>query len=597
MTTNVATLMQVLSPEELADEVVNMWTDFKGARTSWEAEMVEIRNYKNATSTRTTEVSGAGFKNSTTIPKLAQIATNLQANYTAHLFSNPNWAQFEAFDKDSDSKEKRKILEAYVRTKIRRKDYEGQFNKALLSWIDTGACVAEQRYVTEKYVDTTGNEKMLYQGTVLDLIPVSDVAWDVTATSFTHARKVIRKVYTLGDIAREIQDNADSPFTAEMLEDMRNARQAVRSSGIVKAPEGVDWKGQVLSKDGFGDLLQYMNSDLVEVHIFYGDMYMLDTGEFLKNAKITILDRRIVAEKKEIQSRNGSQYLYYCGWEDRTDNLMAMSPLARLVGMQYKVDKLENMRADVFDLIANPTTVEVGDVEFHGVRGAPGGRYRVDEQGSVNYLAPDTTALNADFQLNNTLQLMELMAGSPQNSSGFRTPGEKTAFEVQFLDNGANRIFRDKTNKFEREFIEPILDDMVELGKANLGDTDLISTEGNEFNVREFLNITRDDLNVSGKLRARGSRLFAEKANALQNLMGILNSGAINLISPHVSRIGLAEAVEELADLEEFNIIIPNIGIQEDSQSQQLAQVSAGANQEADAIAASSIEEDDDEIA
>jgi hypothetical protein len=190
---------------------------------------------------------------------------------------------------------------------------------------------------------------------------------------------------------------------------------------------------------------------------------------------------------------------------------------------------------------------------------------------------------------------MELLAGSPQNSTGFRTPGEKTAFEVQFLENGANRIFRDKTNKFEREFLEPILNDIVELGKENLGDTDLVSSESNDFKVQEFLAVTRGDLFVSGHFRARGSRLFAEKANALQNLMGIMNSGATNLIAPHVSRIKLAEALEELADLNAFNIIVPNIGVQEDSATSQLANVAASAKTEADALAATSITEEEEE--
>jgi hypothetical protein len=585
MSTNAMSIVGILTPEKLADEVSLMWTTFKNARTSWEAEMLEIRNYKYATSTRTTEVGDAGFNNSTTIPKLSQIATNLKANYDAHLFGNPNWIQFEPFDSDAAAKEAKANLEAYARTKARRKDYEGVLNTNLDDWIDTGVTFAQQRYVTETYEDSQGHPKVLYQGPVLERIPPSDIVFDVTASSWKAARKVIRKSYTLGDIARMIQEDASSPFTQEHLDNMRTTRHAVRSSGISSAPSsGIDWKNQALSKDGFGSMLSYMNSDVVEVLEFYGDMYSVETGEFFSNHKIVVADRRLVISNDPIRSPNGSQYIYYCGWEDRPQNLMAISPLARLVGMQYKLDKLENLRADAFDRIVHPPTVEVGDVEFYGTRGAPGGRYVVDENGSVSELHLDATVLNADFQIQQTMSIMEEMAGSPRNSSGFRTPGEKTKFEVQFLDNGGNRIFRNKTNKFEREFIELILADMIELGKDNLGDTDLVSTQGTEFNVLTFLNIKSSDLYISGKLRARGSRLFAEKANALQNILGIMNSGLANLIGNHISRIALAKAVEDLAEISEYNIIIPNIGIQEDQASAQLANQAQQSTQEVDAV-------------
>lgn len=593
MTTNAHSTIQLLTPDSMADEIVQMWTNFKQARSSWEAEVVEVRNYKYATSTRTTELSQADFKNSTTIPKLAQIGMNLQANYNAHLFSSPNWVQFESFSKDSASKESKEIVEAYVRTKVRRKDYEGILNTNLIDWIDTGATFAQQRYVTETYKAVDGSSQMLYQGSVLERISPDDIAFDVTASSFKAARKVIRKTYTLGDIRREIEENANTPFTMEILEEMRTTRTAVRSGGLIKAPEGIDWKGERLTKDGFGDLLQYMQGDIVEVLEFYGDFYSIDNGEYLKNHKIIVVDRRKVISMEPSRSRNGSQYIYYVGWEDRPGNLMGMSPLARLVGMQYKLDKLENQRADAFDRIINPPIVEKGDVEFYGVRGAPGGRYVIDTDGDVREINLDATVLNADFQMQNTMAIMEEMAGSPRNASGFRTPGEKTKFEVQFLENGGNRIFRNKTNKFEREFIEPILNDSLELALDNLGETDLVSTESTEFSTQKFIAVDKSALNVSGMIRARGSRLFAEKANALQNLLGIYSSPAAGMIQPHTSRIKLAQALEDLADIKSLGIITPNIGIQEDQQSAQLANQSQQSTQEVDAVNAMPEPEDE----
>ena len=420
--------------------------------------------------------------------------------------------------------------------------------------------------------DASGNPMMLYQGPVLERISPDDIVFDITATDFKSAIKIIRKVYTLGDIARLVASDAHSAFTQDLLENIRSTKLLARTSGILKAPEGIDWKGQVLTKDGFGDMLEYVSGDVVEVHEFYGDMYSVDTGEFLPNQKIIVVDRRLVIEAEPITSMNGSQLIYMTGWESRPENLMAMSPLARLVGMQFKLDKRENMRADIFDRIAYPDVVEVGDVEFYGVRGEIGGRYVVDENGSVNYLRPDATILNADFQIQNTMLIMEEMAGSPRNATGFRTPGEKTKFEVQVLDNGGNRIFREKTKNFERDFIEEILNDMIMLGRENIGETDMVSTQGTEFDIQKFLSINAEDLNISGKLRARGSSLFAEKANALQNLTTLLDKPSLlGMIQQHVSRIALARAVEELADLKTFNIFLPNIGIQEDQATAKIA--------------------------
>lgn len=594
MSTNSLGIVEALTPDIMANEIINLWARYKLARSSWESEMLELRNFAFATSTKTTEVNSNDYDNSTTIPKLSQIAMNLKANYSAHLFGSPDWVQFQAFDRDAASAESKEMVQAYARTKMERKDYEDVLDSCVDDWIYTGVCFAQQRYVTETGLDVNDQPFPLYQGGVLERIAPPDIAFDVTATSFKKAVKIIRKVYTLGDIAELVEDEAHPAFTQELLDDIRNTRLFIKSSGAVKAPEGTNWKAEVLTKDGFGDMLNYVNSDVVEVHEFYGNMYSLETGEFLKNHKITVVDRRKVIEKEHVKTSNGSQLIYYATWEKRPDNLMGMSPLARLVGMQYKLDKLENMRADIFDRIAHPTTLEKGEVEFYGVRGEVGGRYVTDETGDVKFLVPDTTILNADFQIQNTMLIMEEMAGSPRNATGFRTPGEKTKFEVQVLDNGGNRIFREKTKSFERNFLEDIINDVVMLGRDNIGETDMVSTQGTEFDIQKFLSVNKEDLVVSGKLRARGSTLFAEKANALQNLITLLNNpNLLGLIQPHTSRIALTKAIEELADLKPFNIFLPNIGIQEDQATAKLANASQESTEVNQAVSAMEPEEEE----
>lgn len=565
------TLLDALQPEAMAKEITNMWMEYKKARISWEREMLEIRHYLYATSTRTTEVDANDFSNTTTIPKLAQIAMNLKANYSAHLFSNPDWVQFEALDRDAAKKESRVVVQAYARTKMKRADYEGIFDKCLDDWIATGATFARQSYHTELGTRPDGTTFIISQGPELKRIATADIVFDVTATNFKSAAKIIRSTYTLGDLA-SIAETGEMPGVDEaLIEKIRSTKMMLRSAGNVRVPTGVDWKSEVLTRDGFGNMLQYSKGEIVEVHEFFGNMYDMKTGTLMRNHRIVVVDRKYIISNEPIATPNGSQLIYMSGWEGRPDNLMPMGPLNRLVGMQYKLDKLENMRADIFDQIAYPDVVEKGDVEFHGIRGQLGGRYVVDEKGEVNYLRPDSTILNADFQIDGLMSIMEEMAGSPRNATGFRTPGEKTKFEVQVLDNGGNRIFRDKTKNFERNFVEEIINDMVMLGHEHMGDVDLISTFDGK--VQGFLEVSKSDLNISGKLRARGSSLFAEKANALQNVIQLLeNPNLLQLIGPHVSRIKLATAIEELADISSFNIILEGIGLQEDAAMQKLAQ-------------------------
>lgn len=588
------TLLNALQPEKQADEIINMWTEWKMARTSWEREMLEIRNYLYATSTRTTEVDANDFSNSTTIPKLSQIAMNLKANYSAHLFGSPDWVQFEALDREAASKENRQIVTAYARTKMKRGDYEGVLDTCLDDWLATGEAYARQSYTTESGTRQNGDPYIISQGPVLKRIPTADIAFDITAASFKQAAKIIRSTFTLGDLAAMAETGEMPGIDDALVEKIRVTKMMLRSAGNVRVPTGVDWKSEVLTRDGFGNMLQYSKGEVVEIHEFFGNMYDMETGTLMKNHHIVVVDRKFIVSNEPIQNPNGSQLIYHSGWEGRPDNLMSMGPLNRLVGMQYKLDKLENMRADIFDQIAYPDVVEKGDVEFHGIRGQLGGRYVVDEKGDVQYLRPDATILNADFQIDRLMQIMEEMAGSPRNATGFRTPGEKTKFEVQVLDNGGNRIFREKTKHFERNFVEEILNDMIMLGHERMGDVDLISTFGVD-KVQTFLEVSKSDLNVSGKLRARGSSLFAEKANALQNLMELLNNpNLLSLITAHVSRINLANAVEELADLGSFNIILEGIGLQEDSQMQKLAQKTQAGAQVNEAVDAEEQEVQDE---
>ena len=194
-------------------------------------------------------------------------------------------------------------------------------------------------------------------------------------------------------------------------------------------------------------------------------------------------------------------------------------------------------------------------------------------------MRPDTTALNADMQIQLLENKMEEMAGAPRQAMGIRTPGEKTAFEVQTLDNAASRVFQNKVAYFERNFLEPLLNDMLELARRNMDISDIVRVVDDEYGVALFETITPEDLAARGKIRPMGARHFASKANQFQNVLNLLNSavGQDPSVNVHISGVQVAKVVEELLNKEKFQLVQQNIRIAEQLETQQL--LNAGQSQ------------------
>jgi hypothetical protein len=260
-----------------------------------------------------------------------------------------------------------------------------------------------------------------------------------------------------------------------------------------------------------------------------------------------------------------------------------MGPLDNLVGMQYRIDHLENLKADVFDQISLPVLKIRGDVQDFDY--APGARIIMGDEGDVSPLVPDTTALNADFQIRALEDKMEEMAGAPRQAMGIRTPGEKTAFEVERLENAAGRIFQHKASKFEEEFIEPILNAMLESARRNLDTQDTIRVLDPEFSVELFKSITKDDIVANGKIIPVGARHFAERARRIQNLNQLVQIKVGDpSVGVHLSGKGIAELLAE--ELGETSLFQENIGITEQQNTQEEAQEAEADSLESLAVAA-----------
>ena len=552
----------MIDPHSLAVEISNRWSSWNNARAGKIKEWKELRNYIYATDTRTTSNNKLPWSNSTTTPKLTQIADNLHANYFAALFPQKRWFRFEAEDADSDTKIKRSIIQAYMQNKLRQSDFVNTTSKLVNDYIQYGNCFATvdfQRKITH-YED--GDRIVNYVGPKLIRISPFDICFNPLASDFSDTPKVVRSVLTLGEIQRMVESDPSKEYMADIFNKMLGNRGAAKGNEIdVNKSEG-------FVADGFASLTDYYESDYVEVLTFYGDIYDHTSGKLLNNRIITVVDRAYVLSNEENPSWLGRDPIFHVGWRDRPDNLYSMGPLDNLVGMQYRIDHLENLKADVFDQIAYPVLKIRGDVEDFDFE--PNARIYLGDEGDVGYLVPDSTALNADFQIQNIEAKMEMMAGAPREAMGIRSAGEKTAFEVGQLMTAAGRIFQHKTAHFERVFLEPILNAMLETARRNMDYEDTAKVLNEDTGLYFFTQITRDDIKANGKIVPMGARHFAERAQRVQNLTTMYQIKASDpTVAAHLSGKEFARLLAD--ELGEPALFKENVSVSEQMETQKVA--------------------------
>ena len=566
MVGTVAELERMMDPDGLASSISVLYDDWKLGRQSWENETVELRDYVYATDTTTTSNSTNGWSNKTHVPKITQIYDNLKANYMSALFPHDDWLEWLAGDQEAASKNTRRAVLAYMRNKLREDKFYTTVSKLIDDYILYGNVFADVEFVRESKVDDiTGETIPGYIGPRVIRLSPYDMTFNPLAPKFVDSPKISRTIWQVGEFFRYVEERPeDEGWIKEVLANVDEIRSEAQSS---------TWydfrKASTLDVDGFGSYFSYLKSGFIEVLELTGDIYDPDTNEFLKDQIVTIVDRNRVVRKAQNPSWLGRPTTQHVSWRERPDNLWGMSPLANLVGMQYRINQIENSKADAIDLNIFPPIKVVGEVEDF-VWG-PGEEIHVEEGGDVGLLSPDLTALNVNQEIQSIMNLMEEFAGAPREAMGIRSPGEKTAFEVQALTTGASRIFQEKIRNFEINLLEPILNAMFEVAKRNIDGNDLVRVLDDDSDVAQFISVKKSDITAAGKLRPIGARHFARQAQITQNLIGLTNSGVWPLIQPHISRKKLTKLAEELMGLERFGLFGDNIGLMEDAESAQLA--------------------------
>ena len=461
---------------------------------------------------------------------------------------------------------------------IQQPQFKSTVAKLLADFIDTGNAFAAPEWI-DNSVTLPDKTQTGFIGPTAKRYSPYDVVMNPIGPDFTQVPKIVRSMVTMGEV-KQILESETTPENGEMYKELWEYLQNLRNnvSSLGKGGE-LNEVETFLQIDGFNSYKAYLESDYCELLTFYGDMWDRDQGIFYKNYIITVVDRHKIILKKPNPSYFGYPPIFHAGWRIRPENLWAQGPLANIVGLQYRIDHVENMKADCFDLITFPPLKikgYVSDFEW-----GPFARIHVGDDGDVEMMAPPFQVLQANAEIASYMAQMEELAGSPKEAMGFRTPGEKTAYEVQRLENAASRIFMNKIAQFEEQILEPLLNSMLELARRNMNRAISIPVFNAEFDITIFETLSVADITGTGKIRPVAARHFTEQAELIQNLTNFYNSGIGKdpAVMVHVSGRGVAGIVEDALNLKDYNIVQTNIRLSEEADSRREAQAHQEATQ------------------
>lgn len=559
-------VLEVIKPEDIGDQIANFWITWDGYRTNWKNEIQEIREYIFATDTSSTTNAKLPWSNKTTIPKLCQIRDNLLANYEATMFPKRKWLEWEADTKDDNNAEKTRNIRNYMLWNVEQLSFKETLKLLIQDYIDTGNCFVMPEWV-DLSTDDGSTSKSGFSGSRPVRIDPLNIVFDPTATRFSESPKIVRSMMTIGQAKEILERLIKQPEEKQIADEVWEHCMKVRNSAQSMQAADFAQLGKQYSMDGFSNYHAYLSSNYVELLTFYGDLYDIHSDTLYKNHMIVVMDRCHIIFKAPHPYPLAEIPIYRAGWRERQNNLWAMSPLANLIGMQYRLDHIENLKADLFDLTAFPPLKIkgiVGDFEW-----GPMEKIYTDSDGDVELMTPQLNTSLIDLQIQRYEQLMEEMAGSPKEAMGFRTPGEKTAYEVQRLENAASRIFQNKVSQFEETILEPLLNSMLVYAKRYLTPT-TIRIIDSVYNAVDFSNIQASDISANGRLKPIGARVFAEKAERIQNINSFVTSPmyADPEVKMHFSSIKMAKMVEQDLDLEEYELVTPYVRLAEQAEAQ-----------------------------
>jgi hypothetical protein len=556
----------------LARELAVIYDGWKQNRAEIESEWSATQRMVFATDAMQSVgvAASSTWKNVQTRGKITQVRDNLHANYMAALFPNRKWLTWQPSVVNDQTARAKSVISQYMMNKIELSNFYKTINQLVLDYVDYGVCFAaadyamELRQVKDPVQEGVKHAVYAYRGPVARRWSPHDVVIDPTASSISDTNVFTRELMSFGEMMSLAQDkplNDEYTSAVKRMEEIRKLASGKDTAEIFKDRNYIGM--------GFGSYTDYLRSGVVEIMTFYGTLF--SNGEVHRNRKIVIADRCIILSNEEASPLPGGGYILMASWRDRPDNLYGQSPLAKLLGLQFRLDKLENTKADAHDLAVNPPLHIVGNLDDFDW--CPGAQITGDPDSKIEEMGKNLQAvLTAQNEIGMIEQAMEEYAGAPKQSMGFRTPGEKTRYEVQSLETAGNRIFQQKSLKFERELLEPLLNNMLDVARSNITEDEMISVVDDDYKFDDFVTVSKDDLLNKGLIRAIGARHFVDQAAMIQELTQLTTSGMWPVISQHFSGKRLAKLIEDSLDLTHIEgLVIPFVGLSEQMEGQQLA--------------------------
>jgi hypothetical protein len=296
-------------------------------------------------------------------------------------------------------------------------------------------------------------------------------------------------------------------------------------------------------------------------------VYDKATNEVVPDRLITVVDGSCVLfDVEEPNCR-----IFKGTWKPRPDNLWGQGALDNIIGINYMINHRENGKSESLDRMVYPDRLYAGEVEEVYDENTDQMKYLTTEGGTVQDIAPDASVLSYQTEIDQYEARARRAARLPQQLSGFRTPGEKTAQEVQTLNDGAFRGFINRAEQFEQDVLEKVVSSELMLARNNYSGAIPVPSQ-DEDRLYEFLEITKDDLSTNAKLIPYGSRRFSRLLQQQAGLQQLAAGGLAELIRPHMDTWKATEAVDHVFGFQEFEMFDKFASISEEVERQQLTQ-------------------------
>ena len=208
MTDKVAEVGRIIQADNDAKWVTFYWNKFNQQRQGKLNEWLELKKYLFATDTTTTSNSTLPWKNTTTLPKLCQIRDNLYSNYFSALFPNDKWLTWEGKDKQSVTKAKAQVIQAYMTNKIKEGGFSTEVGQMIYDYIDFGNAFAMPTFES-RYNIIDGQTVKDFVGPKAVRISPENIVFNPLASSFKNTFKIVRSIKTIGELQKLAEINPD----------------------------------------------------------------------------------------------------------------------------------------------------------------------------------------------------------------------------------------------------------------------------------------------------------------------------------------------------------------------------------------------------